>query len=56
MILKASQRGGAAQLGRHLLKTGENEHIDVHEVRGFACEDVPGAMQEVNAVAKGTRL
>lgn len=38
MILKASQRSGAAQLGQHLLKTEENEHVEVHEVRGFMSE------------------
>jgi len=55
MILKASERGGAAQLGLHLLKTEENEHVEVHEVRGFVSEDVSGAMQEINVIAKGTR-
>jgi MobA/VirD2-like, nuclease domain len=55
MILKASERGGAAQLGMHLLKTEENEHVEVHEVRGFVSDDVVGAMREVNAIAKGTR-
>lgn len=55
MIFKASQRGGAGQLGLHLLKTEENEHVEVHEVRGFACDDVAGAMQEIKAVATGTR-
>ena len=43
MILKASQRGGGTQLGSHLLKT-ENEHVEVHEVRGFCADDVKGAM------------
>jgi hypothetical protein len=35
MILKASQRGGAKQLGLHLLRTDENEHVELHEIRGF---------------------
>ena len=55
MILKASQRSGAAQLGQHLLKTEENEHVEVHEVRGFMSESVMGAMKEAQAMAKGTR-
>lgn len=55
MILKASQRSGAAQLGQHLLKTEENEHVEVHEVRGFMSENVMGAMKEAQAMAKGTR-
>ena len=54
MILKASQRGGATQLGIHLLKT-ENEQVEVHEVRGFCAEDVLGAMKEAQAVARGTK-
>ncbi len=55
MILKASQRSGAAQLGRHLLNAQDNEHVEVHEVRGFLAEDVMGAMKEAEALAKGTR-
>ena len=31
MILKASQRAGGKQLARHLLKTDENEHVEVHD-------------------------
>ncbi|WP_066769237.1 relaxase/mobilization nuclease domain-containing protein [Sphingobium sp. CCH11-B1] len=54
MILKASQRGGATALGQHLLKT-ENEHIEIHEIRGFVSDDLMGAMKETQAVAKGTR-
>ena len=55
MILKASQRSGATQLGLHLLKTEENEHVEVYEVRGFMSETVMGAMKEAQAMAKGTR-
>ncbi|MEM7778761.1 MAG: relaxase [Pseudomonadota bacterium] len=55
MILKASQRSGSAQLGRHLLNEQDNEHVEVHEVRGFMTEDVMGAMKEAEALAKGTR-
>ena len=43
MILKGSQRGGAKQLGLHLLKTEENEHVELHDIRGFVSEDVIGA-------------
>ncbi len=55
MILKASQRGGAKQLGQHLMKTTENEHVEVHEVRGFMAQDLLGALREAEAVSKGTR-
>jgi len=32
MILKGSQRSGAKQLGLHLLKTEENEHVELHDM------------------------
>jgi len=54
MILKASQRGGGRDLAVHLLKP-ENEHVEVHEVRGFCSETVLGAFKEAQAIARGTR-
>lgn len=54
MILKGSQRGGAMNLGKHLLNQ-ENEHIEIHQVRGFIANDVMGAMKESQAVARGTK-
>ena len=55
MILKASQRGGSRQLAVHLLKTEENEHVEVHEVRGFISQDLKSALHEAYAVSRGTR-
>lgn len=55
MILKGSQRGGAKQLALHLLKTEENEHVEVHELRGFVADDLRGALHEAYAVSRGTR-
>lgn len=55
MILKGSQRSGGKQLAAHLLKTEDNEHVEVHELRGFMSEDLPSAFNEVHAVSKGTR-
>tara|TARA_R110001599_G_scaffold318163_1_gene527696 strand:- start:3082 stop:4479 length:1398 start_codon:yes stop_codon:yes gene_type:complete len=55
MILKGSQRGGARQLGDHLLKKTENEHVEVHEVRGFMASDLLGALREAEAISRGTR-
>lgn len=54
MILKASERGGGKQLALHLLND-ENEHVDVHEVRGFVSSDVVGAFKEAYAISKGTK-
>jgi len=55
MILKASQRGGSKQLAAHLLKTTENEHVAVHELRGFSGDDLHSALHEIYAVSRGTR-
>lgn len=55
MILVASQRGGAKQLGLHLLKTEENEHVEVHEIRGFVARDVVDTLKKIQALSQGTR-
>jgi len=55
MILKASQRGGARQLALHLLKSDENEHVEVHDIRGFVSSDLESALHEAYAVSRGTR-
>lgn len=55
MILKASQRGGASQLASHLLKTKENEHVEIHELSGFMADDLRGALNEIYAVSRGTK-
>lgn len=55
MILKASQRGGSNQLAAHLLKTHDNEHVAVHELRGFSADDLRSALHEIYAVSRGTR-
>lgn len=54
MILIGSERGGAKQLAVHLLKE-ENEHVTVHEVRGFVSTDVTGALKEAYAISFGTK-
>jgi hypothetical protein len=54
MILDGNQRGGARDLARHLMKP-ENEHIEVHEIRGFTAGTIMGALREAEAVSKGTR-
>lgn len=54
MILDGNQRGGARDLAIHLMKP-ENEHIEVHEIRGFAADTIMGALREAEAVSRGTR-
>ncbi|WP_425088860.1 relaxase/mobilization nuclease domain-containing protein [Stappia sp.] len=55
MILKAKERGDARQLAGYLLAMRENEHVELHEVRGFASDDLRGAFHEADAIASGTR-
>ena len=55
MILKGSQRAGGMQLANHLLNMNENDHVTVHEIRGFVAENLAGAFKEAYAVSCGTR-
>ncbi|WP_113154813.1 relaxase/mobilization nuclease domain-containing protein [Nitratireductor sp. OM-1] len=55
MILKASQRGGGMQLARHLLNSRDNDHVEVHELRGFVSSSLEGAFKEAYAVSRGTK-
>ena len=54
MILTGSQRGGARQLAAHLL-SHDNDHVTVHEVKGFATSDLTGAFVEAHAISKATK-
>lgn len=55
MILKGNQRGGGKQLAAHLLKVEDNEHVHIHELRGFLSENLHSALHEAYAVSRGTR-
>lgn len=55
MILNGSQRGGGKALALHLLNAEQNEHVEIHEVRGFMSDTVTGAFKEAQAMASGTR-
>lgn len=55
MILKASQRGGGQDLAVHLMRADDNEHVEVHEVRGFGAYTLKEAFREAYAISKGTR-
>ena len=54
MILEGNQRGGAKDLALHLMKD-ENDHVELHEIRGFASDDLMGALNEAYAVSRGTK-
>jgi hypothetical protein len=55
MILKGNIRGNAKELARHLLNTRDNDHVELHDVRGFVSDDLHGALMEAEAVSMGTR-
>lgn len=50
----SSETRRANSLPLHLIKP-ENEHIEVHEMRGFAADTLSGAMHEAQAVRRGTK-
>lgn len=55
MILKASERKNAAELARHLMNARDNDHVELHQVRGFLSDDLAGALMEADAISQGTR-
>ena len=55
MIIKANQRKNYRELAKHLLNGKMNEHVTVHDIRGFISTDVMGALREAYAVSKGTQ-
>ncbi|MER3352695.1 MAG: relaxase/mobilization nuclease domain-containing protein [Hoeflea sp. D1-CHI-28] len=55
MILMGSQRAGGKQLAAHLMNGHENEHVEIHELRGFVGEDLDAAFHEAYAIRRGTK-
>ncbi|MCR9087560.1 MAG: relaxase [Rhodobacteraceae bacterium] len=55
MILKAKERGDGVQLGRYLMAMRDNDHVELHDLRGFVSDDIVEAFHEADAIAKGTR-
>jgi len=54
MILKGNARGGAKNLALHLMKD-ENDHITIHELRGFMSDRLLPALNEIHAINRGTK-
>jgi len=46
---------GWQQLAHHLLKTEDNEHVEILELKGFVADDLLGAFKEAHAVSTGTK-
>jgi hypothetical protein len=55
MILKAKERGNASQLAKYLMSMKDNEHVELHDLRGFVSDDLSSAFDEAEALAKGTK-
>ncbi|NWH07873.1 MAG: relaxase/mobilization nuclease domain-containing protein [Alphaproteobacteria bacterium] len=55
MILKAKERGDGPQLARYLMAMRDNEHVELHDLRGFIGDDLLAAFREADAIASGTR-
>ena len=55
MILVGNRRGGAAKLAMHLTNMIENDHVQIHEVRGFIADDLGSAYHEAYGISRGTR-
>lgn len=53
MILVGNRRGGAAELAAHLLNVEDNEHVELHEVRGFVSHDLGDALHEAYGIPAG---
>lgn len=54
MIMVGHSRGNGQNLARHLLSS-ENEHVTVHDISGFACDNLHGAFKEAEAFSRGTK-
>jgi hypothetical protein len=55
MILKGSQRGTGQNLAMHLMRLDENEHVELHQIRGFASDNLKDAFKEAEAISRGTK-
>lgn len=55
MILNGNERGNAKELARHLLNMRDNDHVELHDLRGFVSDDLHGALLEAEAISMGTR-
>ncbi|MEZ5584255.1 MAG: hypothetical protein R3F37_17260 [Candidatus Competibacteraceae bacterium] len=56
MILKGTQRADGMQLARHLLKTEDNDHVEIHELKGLSRITLKGALKEIHAVCQRRKI
>lgn len=55
MIIKASQRGSGRELANHIWNLEDNQHVELHGLRGFVSDDLHGALLETEAISKFTK-
>lgn len=55
MIVSGGSRSNWRFFSKHLMKTEENERVQVVEFRGLAADDIREAFREMDALASGTR-
>jgi hypothetical protein len=55
MIIIGKSRARAGQLGNYLSTEGENERVELIEIKGTVARDVRGAIAEMDAYAAGTQ-
>lgn len=55
MIVRGQSRTGWKSLADHLMKTEKNERVEVLQVRGTISEDLHESLEEMEALAVGTR-
>lgn len=55
MNLIGNRRASPARLAVHLMNAEDNEHVHIHEMRGFIADDLHGAYYEAYGISRGTR-
>lgn len=55
MILNGNRRASPAKLAVHLMNLEDNDHVRIHEIRGFISDDLHGAYHEAYGISRGTR-
>lgn len=55
MIISGGPRCNWRFFAKHLMKTEENERVNIAEIRGLAGETTIDALREMDALARGTR-
>jgi hypothetical protein len=55
MIVSGGSRSNWRFFSKHLMKSEENERVQIVEMRGLAADDIREAFREMDALASGTR-